>query len=132
MHAIYWLRVFRLIGLTCKVLELLILVLSPEPIYGPFFLGANMTKREQWQGIPTELSLEQFRQFVLPHLSIRSRGPAPKLSLHALFGYILKLLYMGSVVSRRHFFFGAPDWHHVTGTMTAALSDLRGFVGERR
>src|ERR1700760_1435094 len=54
-----------------------------------------MTKREQWQGIPTELSLEQFRQFVLPHLSIGSRGPAPKLSLHALFGYILKLLYMG-------------------------------------
>ena len=54
-----------------------------------------MTKSEQWQGIPTELSLEQFRQFVLPHLSIGSRGPAPKLSLHALFGYILKLLYMG-------------------------------------
>ena len=54
-----------------------------------------MTKSEQWQGIPTELSLEQFRQFVLPHLSIGSRGPAPKLSLHALFGYILKVLYMG-------------------------------------
>ena len=54
-----------------------------------------MTKSEQWQGIPTELSLEQFRQFVLPHLSLGSRGPAPKLSLHALFGYILKVLYMG-------------------------------------
>src|SRR6201992_777400 len=54
-----------------------------------------MTKSEQWRSIPTELSLEQFRQFVLPHLSIGSRGPAPKLSLHALFGYILKLLYMG-------------------------------------
>jgi hypothetical protein len=26
-----------------------------------------MAKSEQWQGIPTELSLEQFRQFVLPH-----------------------------------------------------------------
>jgi transposase len=91
----YWLRVFRLIELACKVLGLLILVLSPEPIYGPFSLGAKMTKSEQWQGIPTELSLEQFRQFVLPHLSIGSRGPAPKLSLHALFGYILKLLYMG-------------------------------------
>jgi hypothetical protein len=35
----YWLRVFRLIGLACKVLGLLILVLSPEPIYGPLFLG---------------------------------------------------------------------------------------------
>ena len=37
----YWLRVFRLIGLACKVLGLLILVLSPEPIYGPFFLGGQ-------------------------------------------------------------------------------------------
>src|SRR5271167_2008529 len=54
-----------------------------------------MAKSEQWQGIPTELSLEQFRQFVLPHLSVGSRGPAPKLSLHALFCYILRLLYMG-------------------------------------
>ena len=41
----YWLRVFRLIGLACKVLELLILVLSPELIYGPFFLeGQNDEK----------------------------------------------------------------------------------------
>jgi transposase len=46
-------------------------------------------------GIPTELSLEQFRRFVLPHLTVGTRGPAPKLSLHALFNYILKLLYMG-------------------------------------
>ena len=35
-------------------------------------------------------------------------------------------------VSRRHFFFVAPDWRHVTGTMMAALGGLRGFVGERR
>jgi transposase len=31
----------------------------------------------------------------LPHLTIGRRGPAPKLSLHALFNYILKLLYLG-------------------------------------
>jgi hypothetical protein len=37
-----------------------------------------------------------------------------------------------AVVSRRHFFFVPPDWRHVTGTMMAALGDLRGFVGERR
>src|SRR6195952_2640183 len=54
-----------------------------------------MTKSLQSRGIPTELSLEQFRQFVLPHLTVGRRGPAPKLSLHALFNYILKLLYMG-------------------------------------
>ena len=40
--------------------------------------------------------------------------------------------YNKAVVSRRHFFFVAPDWRHVTGTMMAALGGLRGFVGERR
>jgi transposase len=54
-----------------------------------------LAKSKQWQGIPTDVSLEQFRQFVLPHLSVGSRGPAPKLSLHALFCYTLKLLYTG-------------------------------------
>ena len=54
-----------------------------------------MGKTAQSRGIPTELSLEQFRQFVLPHLTVGRRGPAPKLSLHALFSYILKLLYLG-------------------------------------
>ncbi len=34
-------------------------------------------------------------EFVLPYLTVDSRGPAPKLSFHALFNYILKLLYLG-------------------------------------
>ena len=54
-----------------------------------------MAKRKSWREIPTELSLERFREFVLPHLTLGSRGPAPKLPLHALFNYILKLLYLG-------------------------------------
>jgi len=54
-----------------------------------------MEKRKSWQEIPTKLSLERFREFVLPHLTVGSRGPAPKLSFHALFNYILKLLYLG-------------------------------------
>jgi transposase len=58
-------------------------------------LGLEVAKSEQWQGIPTKLSCRQFEQFVLPHLSTGSRGPAPKLSLHALFNYILQLLYLG-------------------------------------
>jgi transposase len=41
------------------------------------------------------LSLKQFVEFVLPYLTVGSRGPAPKLSFHALFNYILKLLYLG-------------------------------------
>jgi hypothetical protein len=54
-----------------------------------------MAKRKRWLEIPTELSLERFREFVLPHLTVGSRGPVPKLSFHALFNYILKLLYLG-------------------------------------
>jgi transposase len=54
-----------------------------------------MAQSTQSRGIPTQLSLPQFQQFVLPHLTVGRRGPAPKLSLHAVFNYILKLLYMG-------------------------------------
>jgi transposase len=42
------------------------------------------------------LSAAQFEQFVLPHLSKGSRGPAKKLGFHAIFNYILRLLYLGS------------------------------------
>jgi len=45
--------------------------------------------------IPTQLGLALFEQFVLPHLSVGGRGPAPKLSLHKIFNYILQLLYLG-------------------------------------
>jgi len=47
------------------------------------------------QAIPTQLGPAQFQQFVLPHLSIGSRGPAPKLTLFKIFNYILRQLYMG-------------------------------------
>jgi len=54
-----------------------------------------MAQSQPWQVIPTHLTLEQFEEFVLPHLKIGSRGPQPQLSLHAIFNYILKLLYLG-------------------------------------
>ena len=54
-----------------------------------------MTKSQQWRSIPTKLSIEQFQQFVLPHLTARSRGPAPKLPMHTIFNYILQVLYQG-------------------------------------
>ncbi|MBW4528024.1 MAG: transposase [Phormidium tanganyikae FI6-MK23] len=57
-------------------------------------VGAKMPETQQWQWIPTHLTLEQFEEFVLPHLHIGSRGPQPKLSLHTIFNYILKLLYL--------------------------------------
>ena len=40
-----------------------------------------MGKTVRSWGIPTELNLEQFRQFVLPHVTVGRRGPVPKLSL---------------------------------------------------
>jgi hypothetical protein len=47
------------------------------------------------QAIPTQLGLGLFEEFVLPHLSIGSRGPAPKLGLFKIFNYILQPLYLG-------------------------------------
>ena len=55
-----------------------------------------MAQSQPGQGIPTHLTLEQFEEFVLPHLHIGSRGPQPKLSLHVIFNYILKLLYLAT------------------------------------
>ena len=54
-----------------------------------------MVETQRWQAIPTQLEPAEFEQFVLPHLSIGSRGPAPKLSLYKIFNYILKVLYLG-------------------------------------
>jgi hypothetical protein len=54
-----------------------------------------MAQSHSRPGIPTKLTLEQFEEFVLPHLHIGSGGSQPKLSLHAIFNYILKLLYLG-------------------------------------
>ena len=54
-----------------------------------------MSETQRWQAIPTQLDLGEFEQFVLPHLSPGSRGPAPKLSLQKIFNYVLKHLYLG-------------------------------------
>jgi len=54
-----------------------------------------MAQSKQWQGIPTNLSLQQFDEFVLPHLTRGSRGPHVKLTLHKIFNYILQQLYLG-------------------------------------
>ena len=54
-----------------------------------------MAQSQPWQWIPTRLTLEQFQEFVLPHLHTGRRGPQPKLSLFVIFNYILKFLYLG-------------------------------------
>jgi len=55
-----------------------------------------MARTQPRQGIPTKLTVLQFEQFVLPHLSKGRRGPATKLNWHAIFNYILRSLYLGS------------------------------------
>jgi len=54
-----------------------------------------MAGDQRWQAIPTQLELAEFEQFILPHLSAGRRGPAPKLSLHKIFNYVLKHVYLG-------------------------------------
>jgi hypothetical protein len=54
-----------------------------------------MAVNQRWQVIPTQLDIRQFEEFVLPHLSTGRRGPTPKLGLHTIFNYILRLLYLG-------------------------------------
>src|ERR1700752_2870208 len=51
------------------------------------------------RALPTQLGLAQFEQFVFPHLSIGRRGPAPKLGLHKIFNYILRLSTQNTNVS---------------------------------
>jgi hypothetical protein len=50
--------------------------------------------RQYRQGMPVSLTVEQFDEFVLPHLTIGKRGPVPKLSQFKSFGYVMELLYM--------------------------------------
>ncbi len=49
----------------------------------------------KYQKIPTFLLEEEFDLFVLPHLSIGSRGPKIKIPLYKIFNYLLYLLHTG-------------------------------------
>jgi len=54
-----------------------------------------MAQSQSRPGIPTHLTLEQFEEFVLPHLHVGTCGLQPKLALHVIFNDILKLSYLG-------------------------------------
>jgi hypothetical protein len=61
------------------------------------------------------LSEQQFEESVLPHLTVGKRGPAPKLGLYKLFGYVLQPLYMGCQWKMLHIerdASGRPEIHH--------------------
>jgi hypothetical protein len=58
-------------------------------------MGNEMAKSKRWQVIPTNLNLQQFDEFVLPHLTHGRRRPHVKLTLHKIFNYTLSQLYLG-------------------------------------
>ncbi len=57
---------------------------APKPRFSPKF-----------KSIPTELTENQFNEFVLPHLSKGSSGPECKIPFHRIFNYILNVIYTG-------------------------------------
>ena len=54
-----------------------------------------MTTIPPYQRIPVRLIEKDFNEFVLPHLTVNSRGPQKKISSFKIFNYILKLLHTG-------------------------------------
>jgi hypothetical protein len=48
-----------------------------------------------YTAIPVQLSAPEFKEFILPHLSLPKRGPQCKIGYHKPFNYILKVLYPG-------------------------------------
>lgn len=54
-----------------------------------------MGRSKKYHSIPTNLTEEEFNQFVLPHLTEGSRGPKTKIPFYRIFNYILKLMHTG-------------------------------------
>jgi len=49
----------------------------------------------KYKSIPVSLAEDEFKIFILPHLSQGKRGPKPKLTFHKIFSYLLQVLYTG-------------------------------------
>jgi transposase len=52
-----------------------------------------MKLRYNW--IPTELSENDFHEFIFPHIKSGRRGPKPKISYFKMFNYFLYLMHTG-------------------------------------
>ena len=52
-----------------------------------------MKPRYNW--IPTELSENDFNEFIFPHIKSGRRGPKPKISYFKMFNYFLYLMHTG-------------------------------------
>lgn len=74
-----------------------------------------MTKKPVFKKIPTQLTEEQFNEFVLPCLKKGARGPEKKLSFYKIFNYILKLMHTGCQwynLPIEKDIFGKPETHY--------------------
>ena len=74
-----------------------------------------MAQSKQPCAIPKSLSAAQFNEFVCPFLTEGRRGPKPKVALHTMFNYILRVLYLGcpwKELSIAHGLDGEPEIHY--------------------
>ncbi len=59
-------------------------------------MGMPLPKQTvKYQQIPTQLTEDEFNEFVLPYLSVGKRGPKCKIPLYRVFNYVLHLLHTG-------------------------------------
>ena len=59
-------------------------------------MNAKKSRNQSKPAIPTQLTVEEFNQFVYPHLPEETKfGPKPKINVCKTFNYILKFLHMG-------------------------------------
>ena len=52
-------------------------------------------EKPEYNVIPVQLSEPEFKEFILPHLSLPKRGPECKIGYHRALNLILKVLYTG-------------------------------------
>lgn len=74
-----------------------------------------MSRSKRYQSIPTQLTEDEFNQFVLPHLTKGTKGPKTKVSFYRLFNYILKLMHTGcqwEEIPIEKDASGKPEIHH--------------------
>lgn len=50
-------------------------------------------EKSDFTRIPVQLNEAEFREFILPHLSLPKRGPKCKIGYHRAFNYSLQVLY---------------------------------------
>jgi hypothetical protein len=89
-----------------------------------------VAETQRWQALPTQLERAEFEQFVLPNLSIGSRGPAPRLSLCKIFNYVLKILYLGCQWKELPIHKdgeGRPETHYAFKTLAYTMINLRHY-----